>query len=211
MRIDDGHLDTLFRKVFQVQEEVRLYCLGGDSHTVSIDDLTSAITRMYDCPITRSEIRGLPVRHVDSFLLRYEKHCEIIVNRSLPDADFRFACTKELSHILLDEREDWSTDGVRTIETLVQDNELEIFLDGKHEPDAGMVWEHLALFAAAEFLYPRFQLRKDHEDLIKGTISIEDIAKKRRLPISRVKLVHNATNYESFEQAYKRVFEHHSA
>ncbi|MFT8483753.1 MAG: ImmA/IrrE family metallo-endopeptidase [Gluconobacter cerinus] len=205
MHIDDVYLDALFQKVFQVQEEMKSYCLAGDSPVASIDDLTYAISQMYQRPINRSEVRGRKFEHVDSFLLRWKDRCDIIVNRNLLEPEFRFACAKELCHILLDEEEDWSPDGVTTISTLLRDHELEVFTDGDHAPTKRLVWEHLALFAAAEFLYPNYQLEQDRKGLISGVLSIEEIAKTRDLPILRVKMLHNEGNYQIFCEARERV------
>jgi Zn-dependent peptidase ImmA (M78 family) len=66
----------------------------------------------------------------------------------------RFAVTKELSHLIIDEPEDWCTDGRQIIDELFELYGLEQSNNGTTVPQRKMISENIAEMAAAEFLYP---------------------------------------------------------
>lgn len=203
MYIPNGSLDTLFRKVHQVQEELRAYIIGGDNPVADVKNVALCIQNMYGHTISKFIVPH-STKHVDSFLLRYQRHADILISSSLSPIDQRFAEAKELCHILLDEHEDWSPKGVNTIATLIQDGELEISTGGEHTPGKFCKWENLALIAATELLYPFHALEADRQDLANKNTNFEKISDKRQIPVRCVKLVHNEHNYKELKASRTR-------
>ncbi|MFW7267556.1 hypothetical protein ACMAUO_06240 [Gluconacetobacter sp. Hr-1-5] len=204
MYIKDSALEDLFRKVRQTQEEIRSYCLGGDKPVASVDDLLFSVKNMYGIDVILYLVPHETI-HLDSFLLRYKDRCEILISDSLAESERRFASVKEISHIIIDQSEDWSTDVLNTIDTLLRDSELEISTDGEHTPEHSLVGEHISVVAASEFLYPDFFVDADKKLIETNSTTVAAISVQRKIPVRCVKLLHNESNYTMFKQFRARV------
>ena len=182
MLVDAGRLEALFKKVQQVQEEVKSYCLGGDAPAISVDDLQYAVESMYGLKVSLKLVDVLS-DYVDSFVLRYRDNtATIVMRKGMTDYAMRFAAVKELSHLVLDEHEDWSPDPVQTITGLLDMRIKETLTRGRHIPaNDVLVCEHIAELAAAEFLYPVMFRNGDRQKIVDGHLNETSLSQLREI------------------------------
>ncbi len=167
--------------------------LAGDDPTVSIDNLHRMIEQMYGIKVVLKEIPVSTV-HVVSIVRRYhDGTAEIVLRSPLSDAEKRFAVAKELLHLVLDEREDWSTQAAETINGLIELQRLELDGVSDHKPSPIVICEHLAEFAAIELLYP-YEARPGIEKEVEasGRLSWATVALRYRLPVRAIRTAHYA-------------------
>ena len=90
----------------------------------------------------------------------------------------RFAAIKELCHVIIDEKEDWSPEGSKTIGTLLVEFSL---VDGGIATFVSQS-ETLAEFAAIELAYPYADRTADRKSIKAGNLTIVKIAGTYKLP-----------------------------
>ncbi len=181
MIVDGVRLLTVCRKVKALKEHRELYCLDPKRIPVSINDLKYIIEDMYGLNIGWNEVL-FSAEMIRSVVERYNNHHALIYVRSgLADDLKRFSVTKELMHIVIDEEEDWSVDGVDTLTSFF----TEISIKGEN---GGSVAERraqselLAEFAAVEVLYPHEFREQDRKDILAGLTTIEKLALHYNIP-----------------------------
>ena len=136
-------LDALFGKVFQLREESNAYLIGGDQIRFRVEDFHSLVQRMYGLKIAKKTV-ATAGRFAHSLVKRYDdKTATILVRHNLGDPEKRFGVVKELCHLVLDEKEDWSTEGHETIQGLVRVMTLGSDKNHDHQPDSITVSELL--------------------------------------------------------------------
>ncbi len=179
MLLDPAKAEAVFRKVKHVREEYRVYTHAPNLNVLSIEDLFKIVERMYGGKIERF---GVPfsASYTRGMLLRYEGRSIIYVRHQLDDDWKRFTAVKETSHIILDEKEDWSTDGVQTIAEL--QNDLSLNGNGQFAKRTTQS-EIFAELAAMELMYPH-ECRKS--DLGNGELNLTKIAIQHGMPLAMV-------------------------
>ncbi|MCO6386689.1 hypothetical protein [Aliihoeflea sp. 40Bstr573] len=149
-------LESAFRKVSDIQEFVRQYVIAPDKLPVSVEDTQWAIEEKYGFKITK-ELVDFEAEHIRGMMERYENGTAHVFIRQRQDNDLtvngywhRFIAVKELSHLAIDEKEDFNWDGSKTIEELIADHIFEGMRPAKIEIQS----EVLAELVAIEILYP---------------------------------------------------------
>ena len=149
-------LESAFRKVRDIQEFVRAYVIAPDKVPVSVEDTQWAIEQKYELKISK-ELVDFPAVHIRGMIERYEDGRANIFIRLRQDTDaeinkywHRFIAVKEMAHLAIDEKEDWNTDGCRTIDELIKDHGF----DGMRPAAEEIQSEVLAELVAIEILYP---------------------------------------------------------
>jgi len=154
-------IESVFRKVRQVQDDKHLYCIAGERLPVSVEDITSVVSSLYGVEIEKEEV-WFEGEHVRGLYERYANNrVRILVRADQPDFWKRFTTVKELAHVIIDEPEDWTTDGRNTIESMIREQSV----PDQKVPDAHVVSENLAVLAAMELLIPH-PLRRGDGQLI---------------------------------------------
>jgi Zn-dependent peptidase ImmA (M78 family) len=135
---------------------------------------------MYKLPITIYGV-SFDADYTRGMLLRFNDRAVVYVRHQLESDWRRFTAVKEVCHIILDEQEDWSTDGVQTIADLQNDLTLEREL-GKATSQS----ETLAELAAIELMYPWECRMADLKKLANGETTEIKIALEQRMPPAMV-------------------------
>lgn len=173
-----------FKKVKLIREHYRKMVVGADMNVLSVEDLQWVIEDMYECKITKMQVpfEGLYVRGV---MERHNGNVTIRIQQGLSDDWKRFTAVKELCHVAIDEKEDWSVNGVATIKDLL----LEYALESDTEADRVTQSEVFAELAALELMYP-FECREgDRQKIKNGTATVITIANHHKMPASMVSRV----------------------
>ena len=191
MLVSDSRLEKLFNKVAKIRE----YCQPNSGVPqvcpISVEDIQAAVERVCQVNIEKNSVLSTGL-FLHSMLLRYDNgKCIILLREDLTESVKRYAAVKELAHIFLDEKEDWSTDGMKTISGLIELRLLERAGNGEHEPsNQVIIAEHLAEIAAVELLYPP-QKRLEDRVLLEGSrVSYRKLAAKYSVPIRAVRFAH---------------------
>jgi hypothetical protein len=183
-----------FRKIRQVKDEIKSYCLGGDRPDVSIADLTHVVKQMYNVEITLERVAfegsflsGLIERDAFGNARIFIKESDLY--------EMRFASIKEICHVIIDENDDWSSFGASTISTLLSD-----FYMTKGFMAAVSQSEILAEIAAIELAYPHEDRIRDRQAYLYGTLTSGTIADFHKIPevfVSRAQTdpYHNAMGH----------------
>lgn len=173
-------LENTFRKVRDLQEFIRLYVLAPDKIPVSVEDTQWAIEEKYDLRIEKIVV-DFEAKHIRGMMERYADGAAKVYVRKNQDPDketceywCRFIAVKEMIHLAIDEREDWSPNGVATIEELIRDHSFEQLKPAREEIQS----EHLAEVAAFELLYP-MEFRQG--DIDKG-VAFSKLAAEYEIP-----------------------------
>ena len=150
MRVETEKIKTVLRKVQEIKEDEHLYCLAPDRIPVSLDDLQWVIEQRCEITITIKYV-DFDAKYLRGVLERSKTEATIYVRENQTDGWHRFVIAKELSQLVIDEKEDWSIDAVETIEGLVFD----AVLDDIEDFPLAVQSEILATISAAEFMFPR--------------------------------------------------------
>ena len=171
---------TAFKKVQHVQEEYSQYTLSGKTNVLSIEDLYRVVGNMYQLRITKTQV-PFEGNFLRGLMERYEASIKIRIRMNQTDDWKRFTAVKELCHVIIDEKEDWSTDGVTTIKDLL----MEYFLGDGEEAKRASQSEMMAEMAAVELLYP-YECRASD---LRDKVSFVKIASYHGLPQAMVSRV----------------------
>jgi Zn-dependent peptidase ImmA (M78 family) len=193
MIVEAAKAENAFRKVKHVREEYRRYSLGANMNVVSIEDLVATIASMYNLKIERKGVK-FEAEYTRGMLLRYEGRAIIYVRHQLDEDLKRFTAVKELCHLFLDEKEDWSVDGVTTISDLQNDVRLSELAKNTSQSEV------FAEIAAIELMYP-FECRcGDLEKVTTDGFSSSKIALHHGMPTAMVERA-LSTRYHEFAQS----------
>jgi Zn-dependent peptidase ImmA (M78 family) len=180
MYVDSKKIENLFRKIKQIQEHKDMYCLNKDHVPISVDDVKYVISDMYSLKIGIQEVmyEGTFLR---SIVERYNNnHALIYVKHDLANDLKRFSATKELMHLAIDEKEDWSTDGVETVSSYLV--EMSLSTENGKMAKNGAQSEALAEVAAIEILYPYRFRDVDREKVAAQPNALSRLALEYEIP-----------------------------
>ncbi|MBR1198796.1 hypothetical protein JQ574_22630 [Bradyrhizobium sp. AUGA SZCCT0158] len=200
MLVSQEKLRSTYRKVKQIKEHMKAYSLAPDRAKLSVEDLQWCISDFYGVTIEKIEVdfEGDTLR---GLIERYESSARILVRAGQGEEWMRFTTVKELCHILIDEREDWSPAGHDTIDSML----LEDFLD-EHETEetakarklaaASAQSEKLAVIAATELMYPHEYREADVRSIAEGKTTLKAIALHFHVPVYVVGSAHHPGRME---------------
>ncbi|MBB3944666.1 Zn-dependent peptidase ImmA (M78 family) [Rhizobium skierniewicense] len=181
MIISGDKAHEAFKKIHHVREEYATYVNGANLNCISVEDLYSVVSTMYEIKITKKGVT-FEGNFLRGLMERYAKEVIIRVRMNQTDDWLRFTAVKELCHVIIDEREDWSVDGVRTIEDLL----IEYFANIGDVAKGVSQSEMLAEIAALELLYPYECREHDIARLAKKETSLIKIASYHRVPTAMI-------------------------
>jgi len=149
-------IEGTYKKVRDIQEFVKQYVLAADRLPVSVEDIQWAIEEKYGLKIEKKLV-DFQGKHIRGMMERYADGKARVYVRKAQDADptanvfwQRFISVKEMVHLAIDEKEDFSPRGTATIEELIRNHSFEAMKPAKEEIQS----EVLAELAAFELLYP---------------------------------------------------------
>lgn len=181
MYVNGDRLHNAFKKVRQIREEMHRYCISGDCIPVSVKYILETVERAYGLKI---EVRKVAKggKNVKALVLRQAKGSSephvIVVSDQNPEQEVRYVTVKETAHLVNDEEEDWSMDGVSTI----KDYYYEMTISSEQPAKPPVQSEAVAEVAAIELLYP-FELRvNDIADLAAGKTTLAKLTLHYDLP-----------------------------
>ena len=186
MLVSTKKLETTYRKVKQIREHMARYRIAPDRSKLSVEDLQWCICDMYDVKIEKFEVAFEGV-YLRGLIERYEDRARILIRAGQPDEWMRFTAVKELCHIAIDQREDWSPHGHETIQNLLLEDQLDQQENGHDNKDRAMAAipaqsERLAIIAATELMYPHNFRAADLKDFEAGKTTIAKIALHFHVP-----------------------------
>lgn len=169
---------AVFKKVHLIRDHMNAYRLAPDRMRLSIEDLQWTISDMYGIKIEKHEV-AFEGEYVRGMIERYNDRA-VIYLRKQPEDYLRLTAVKELCHLAIDEPEDWSPYGTKTIEDLV----YEVSLNGSEErlAEPRVQSEQFAEIAAIELLYPYRFRAGDIAELQAGKTTHKRIAVHFHVP-----------------------------
>lgn len=201
MQLLTASLQMAFRKVRQLREETKTYCLNGDGIPVSLEDLHFAVQSLYGLKVEILKVakggtfsRGLVVRRLEND----EQPTRIVLSGNQPSDWFRLAAAKELGHVVNDQEEDWSMDGAAT----VKDYFYETSTANDEPPARSVQSEMIAQYSAIELLYP-FECRVHDQAQVGKTTTLGKLALHYKIPEVTV----GRALHESYMEQTTRIWE----
>lgn len=180
MHIDDAKTTMTLKKVAVLREQLGKMCLGKQSLELSVMDLHYVVEQVYGLKIEMREVSFQAV-YLSGKVERYaDNRARVLVRANLVDTVKRLVAVKELCHLVLDEQDDWSTDGPAMLEAIIADSQAS--LPAKHGFLTPIESEALALFAAGELMYPAEFRDADAAKLAAGTTTVSAIALQHEVP-----------------------------
>jgi hypothetical protein len=183
VHLDPQKVIAVLEKVRVVREHLAKYCHKPQNHLLSIMDLHWAVEDIYQLKIEMWEVSYDAIYSQGTIERWKDNRARILIRSDQSDFDRRFTTVKELSHIIIDEKDDWSIFGVETIKGLVTEWRFTIENNGGlNNPTRPLQSELLAVLAAIELMYP-FEFREaDIEKLNQNQTSITKIALTHEAP-----------------------------
>lgn len=183
MKVNHDKLATVLKKVDLVREQLAATCVGKLEPTLRVMDLKYVVEQMYGLEITMVEASFSAI-YLKGHIMRYANNkATVIVRYGLSAAERRWVAIKELCHLIIDEAEDWSTDGAQIVDSLLEESvtwsENGI---GLPDPVPSVLSELLAVLAANELAYPGEYRIADQKKLNAEQSTIGGIAIQHDLP-----------------------------
>lgn len=204
MLLQDDKIIATLNKVRIVREHLAHHCVAPLTPVLSVMNLHWAVQDIYALEITMLEI-SFQADFVGGNSERYDGvRARILVNSNLTHEMKRFVAVKELSHLMNDEKDEWSTLGVETIRGLMKEFELSKNNgEGHPTPTPALQSEMLALVAAIELIYP-FEFRAaDASKLAENRTTIARIALEHEAPAYIIELA--LENQDFFAQCWNAI------
>lgn len=174
-------LVTIFVKAKRLNEAI---WTGDDAGRLSIDRLKVIVSELYAVDIEMYEV-DFEGSHLRGMIEVYNggRNAKIYVRKNQNDLWRRYVAVKELCHVVIDRKEDWSPHVLDTLERLIVGDVLGLV---EHN---GALSEKLAEMIALELIYPHEDRRKDLAKVVAKEISDNDIALAKGLPREMVQRV----------------------
>jgi len=186
MIVETAKIESTFRKVKQIKEYMQHYCIAPDRAKMSVEDLQRCISDMYGIKIEKQEVL-FEGEYLRGLVERYEARARIFLRTGQGEEWMRFTATKELCHLAIDEKEDWSPRGHETIQSLLIEDRLdldgdEVAQEARKLADSRAQSEKLAEIAAVELMYPYEFRQDDIKAIAKGTTTLKALAVHFQVP-----------------------------
>jgi hypothetical protein len=206
MYIDVDKLIQVLKKVSVVREHLRKHCPEPQMPVLGIMNLHWAIQDIYGLNIEMLEV-SFEADHLRGKVERYsDNRARVLVRLEQTYQEKRLVTTKELCHLMNDEKDDWSTLGVETISGLLMEWTLQKHNGVGHEqPSDSLQSEILAEIAAIELMYPSEFRDADIEKLELGQTTVTQISLEHELPAYSVEqaLRHHPMLKEHWQSIYE--------
>lgn len=204
MQIDADRAAAVFRKINTVRDDIRAYSIDGDSHVLPIEGFQRVVETM--CKIqVKKRLVSFRADHLRGMVERFDTVAFVYVRKGLPENDIRFSAVKELCHLVLDEPEDWSPEGVTTIREFLSDTALGLREGHQALAAALSQSEQLAEVAAVELMYPFALRRKNLADLDAERTTVAQLAAHYRVPEFVVTRAHWPRYHEVISEMWDEV------
>ena len=181
MHIEDEKISVALKKIGVLREQLASMCIGKQGYALSVMDLHHVVEQVYGLKIEMIEVT-FPGVYLRGNVERYaDNHARILVRADLSDTEKRLAAVKELCHLALDEKDDWSSDGSAMLEAILaisQNSTLPL----AHAPMTPIESEALALIAAGELMYPAEYRDADAAKIAAGETTILAIGIQHDVP-----------------------------
>lgn len=183
MQIDHQKIVAVYDKVRMLREHMAQLCPRPQGPVLRIMDLHWAVQDMYELAITMKEVSFQAV-HLKGKVERYEgMRARVLVRANLSETEKRSVAVKELCHLVIDEKEDWSPIGTDTINEVLLDQSLFAANGvGQHDPSRPLQSEALAIMAATELMYSGDFQEIDARRLAADQTTISAIALQHEVP-----------------------------
>jgi Zn-dependent peptidase ImmA (M78 family) len=168
----------MLKKIQQVRNHYKQYILGGDGVPISLKDLMWVIGDMYDIKVSIYEVDYVG-EFTRGLIERYADRARILIRAGIHERLRKFVVAKELSHIIIDEREDWSPLGSETIRKAMIERAS---LTELHRLSPSTMSETYAHAAAIELLYPLEYREDDAVKLQNGELTLQELADHYQIP-----------------------------
>jgi Zn-dependent peptidase ImmA (M78 family) len=187
MLIDPEKLIPVLKKVRAVREHLQKLCPEPQGPSLRVMNLHWAIQDMYALNIEMLEV-SFEGKHLLGKVERYDDgRARILVKSSQTDEEKRFVAVKELCHLMIDEKDDWSVLGVETISGLLLEWKLQSENGVGHtNPTDPLQSEYLAEIAAIELMYPVEYRSADLKKLEANETTVARIALEHNIPAHAV-------------------------
>jgi len=203
MKVNLAKLLRVFQRVELLEEQMKVYCKDPERIPVPWQHVVDAVEQIAGTRVTVTRFTA-EVRAIYGMVERFDdKTARILARAGLAEDVENFTIIKEAAHILVDEDEDLSPDGVTTLEKLVMSS---FFGLGKNQQDASdghqiVQSEHLATIAAAAIVVPRRERHGLIADLKSGKTTLAKTALWLKVPEAIVSLATSETFHNYCEQA----------
>lgn len=182
MHISNDRIAVMLKKVAVLREQLGALCLAKQEPALRVMDLHFVVEQVYGLKIEMIEVDFAAV-YLRGKVERYANNtARVLVRSGVADTDKRLATVKELCHLALDEKEDWSTDGCIMVDALIDESRAYLKGKGIEAPTSPLQSEALALIAAGELMYPSEYRAADAEKLAKNETTISAIALQHDVP-----------------------------
>lgn len=205
MQLPVCEVERVFRKVLAVREHLAKRALEGAQNELSYETLADTIADMYrlDISIYVVEAAGnLVAGNVERYA---DGRAIILAKAQQSEPMLRLVIVKELCHLMIDEEDDWSVDGLATIREMKVEFDLaRANGDGVVNPSRTQMSEYLAMISAVALMYPCEYHKGDSEKVAADEKSVARVALEHNMPGWAVELAFNHGDlFEIYEKISK--------
>jgi hypothetical protein len=155
-----------------------------ESSQMSVEDFVKFVEDAHCLKITFKRVK-VQTNSVLGHIERYDEGKLVVIYTvsNLDPYEQRLVEVKEICQVVLDEKSDWSCDGIDTLQRISNP----IDLDMSSPENIALLSERLALILAYELLYPIENRVKDIQRISDGIMIEEDLADELKIPIEVVR------------------------
>lgn len=183
MQIHDSRISMVLKKVAVLREQLETLCLAKQGPALRVMDLHYVVEQVYGLRIAMLDV-DFPAVYLRGKVERYnDKTARVLVRSALSLTEKRLVTVKELCHLVIDEEDDWSNNGVAMLDDLIEESRA--FMNGAvgaEKPATPLQSEALALLAAGELLYPAEFREADTAKIAADETTISAIALYHNVP-----------------------------
>jgi hypothetical protein len=195
MIVETAKIEATFRKVKQIKEHMQQYCIAPSRAKLSVEDLQWCISDMYQIKIEKREVL-FEGEYLRGLVERYKDRARILLRAGQGEEWMRFTATKELCHLAIDEKEDWSPRGHETLQSLLIEERLDLHEDDATQKarklaDSRAQSEKLAEIAAGELMYPHEFRAEDIKAIAEGKTTLKALAVHFHVPAYVISVAHH--------------------
>lgn len=207
MLIDSEDIKRILNKVRIAREHLSATWPPKDACVLSVMDFHWAVQDIYGLQIEMLKV-SFQAQHLRGTTERRGKDLpsRVLVRAEQTPEFQRFVAVKELCHLMIDEKDDWSSAGVETIRGLLKEWELLGENGTGHmDPSNPLESEMLAEIAAIEMLYPREFRANDIAKIAEKQTTIQKIALDHDVPPYAIEQAHR--HHDILERCWTEIEE----
>ncbi len=191
MWIDSEDIKRVLKKVRVAREHLAASWPPQNACVLSVMDFHWAVQDIYQIEVEMLKV-SFVAQHLRGKVERNKgKPSRVLVRADQSPEFLRFVAVKELCHLMIDEEDDWSSEGVETISGLLKEWELSKQNGTGHtDPSNPLESEMLAEIAAIEMMYPREFRAADIEKIALKQTTLQKIALEHDVPPYAVEQAH---------------------